>query len=69
MALLVAILEKAGPELNYGTFTTAGNNLGEIMLPGSPDPYHFGPLPSADGAPVLYVFVWDEAAKKAVLKS
>jgi ABC-type branched-subunit amino acid transport system substrate-binding protein len=68
MALLVAILEKAGPDLNYGTFTTAGNNLGDVMLPGSPDPYHYGPPPHADGDPVLYLFAWDDATKTIKLQ-
>lgn len=63
LALLVAILEKAGPELNYGTFTTAANNLGDIMLPGSPDPYHFGPPPSADGDQKQYLFTWDPVSE------
>jgi hypothetical protein len=69
LALLMAILEKAGPDLNYGTFTTAGNNLGEIALPGFPDPMHYGPPPHADGDPVLYVYAWDETSKTMKLKS
>ena len=39
MALLTAILQKAGPTLNYGTFAAAGNSLGKIVLPGCPDPW------------------------------
>lgn len=63
MHLLSAILEAAGPELNYGTFQTAGNNLGEVVLPGSPDPWSFGAPPSADGDPPLYMFAWDPDAE------
>jgi len=66
VALLVAGLEKAGEELNYGTFTTAMNNLGDIMLPGYPDPWHFGPPPAADGDPHLYVYTWDQAKQEWV---
>jgi hypothetical protein len=38
MALLTAIPQKAGPDLNYATFETAGNSLGKIDLPTYPDP-------------------------------
>ena len=37
-----AILEKAGPDLNYGTFQQAGYSLGAIVLPICPDPWTFG---------------------------
>jgi hypothetical protein len=66
MALLTAILQKAGPTLNYGTFATAGNSLGDIVLPGSPDPWHFGAPPHADGDPKVYVFDWDPGTKQFV---
>lgn len=62
MALLTAILQKAGPDLNYGTFQAAGASLGEIDLPTYPDPWTFGPAPHSDGDPVLYVFTWDPAS-------
>ena len=39
--LLRLILEKAGPDLNYGTFMTAAYNLGPVMLPGYPDEWNF----------------------------
>lgn len=68
IGLLVAILEKAGAELNYGTFTTAGNNLGDVLLASSPDPWHFGPPPSADGDPQLYIFAWDSATQTIELE-
>ena len=59
MYLLEAILEAAGPELNYGSFTNAAYSLGEIELPFRPGMMHFGPPPHADGDPqaILYDFV------------
>jgi hypothetical protein len=66
MALLTTILQKAGRDLNYGTFATAGNSLGDVVLPGSPDPWHFGAVPHADGDPKVYVFGWDASAKQWV---
>ena len=66
MGLLTAILEKAGPDLNYGTFQQAGYSLGAITLPFSPDPWTFGPPPHSDGDPVVYVFGWDPSTKQFV---
>jgi len=63
VALLAAILEKAGPELNYGTFREAGDTLGTVNQPTFPDgTYTFGPPPSADGDPTAYVFVYQSAS-------
>lgn len=59
VALLTAILDGAGEDLNYGTFQTAGNELGEIELPGEPEPFFFGPPPSSDGDRHLYRYVFD----------
>lgn len=64
--LLRAILEAAGPELDYGTFQTAGNQLGEVELPGAPEPFTFGPPPSADGDPQLYAFEFDPSTDTLV---
>jgi ABC-type branched-subunit amino acid transport system substrate-binding protein len=64
VTLLAAILQKAGPDLNYGTFETAGNSLGRIDLAGYPDPWNFGSAPHSDGDPVLYVFNWNAASKQ-----
>ena len=61
MYLLEAILQKAGPTLNYGTFAAAGNSLGHIVLPGFPDPWDFGPPPNGDGNPALYIVKWNPA--------
>jgi hypothetical protein len=61
MALLTAILQKAGPTLNYGTFAAAGNSLGKIVLPTFPDPWTFGAPPDADGNPKVYPFQWNSS--------
>jgi len=59
VALFRAVVDGAGEDLNYGTLRQAGEQLGELRLPGKPDPYHFGPPPSADGDPVVQVFEWN----------
>lgn len=68
VALLEAILEAAGEDLNYGTFRQAGEGLGDIqLLPGGPT-YHFGPPPSTDGDGPIYVFGWDAAERRFLLR-
>lgn len=67
MALLVAGLEAAGPTLDNGTFTDAMNSLGEVMLPGWPDPLNFGPGDATDGNPPLYIFEWDADLERMVV--
>ncbi|MDG2027689.1 MAG: ABC transporter substrate-binding protein [Acidimicrobiales bacterium] len=64
VSLLVALLDAAGPELNYGTFQAAGDGLGSITLPGAPEPFFFGPPPSADGDVPLFVYEWNAAARE-----
>ncbi len=64
--LLEAILEAAGPELNYGTFATAGNSLGEIELPFMRGAQTFGPPPSSDGNPASVAYVFDSATSTFV---
>ncbi len=59
MALLTAILQKAGPTLNYGTFAAAGNSLGKIVLPTFPDAWDFGAPPNADGNPKIFISQWN----------
>ena len=67
MALLTAILQKAGPTLNYGTFAAAGNSLGKIVLPSFPDAWNFGAPPNADGNPKVYLFKCDPATSTFVI--
>ncbi len=59
ITLLTALLEAAGPDLNYGSFQAAGYGLGEIELPGYPDPWSYGPPPASDGDPRTYLYAWD----------
>lgn len=47
--LLVALLEKAGSNLDYGTLQHAGDTLGELYLAGDAAPYTYGPGTAADG--------------------
>jgi ABC-type branched-subunit amino acid transport system substrate-binding protein len=69
LALFVAIAERAGENLNYGTFQAAGDSLGEMHMPGYPDPFTYGPPPSADGDPPMYVWAWDAAAGEYTLQT
>ena len=67
MALLRAVLEAAGDELNYGTLQAAGEGLGEVAIPGDPTPRNYGPVPGTDGDPTPYLFTWDPTAEEYVL--
>ncbi len=64
MVLLEAILQKAGPTLNYGTFAAAGNSLGKIVLPTFPDAWNFGAPPNADGNPKIFIAQWDPTSSQ-----
>jgi len=61
VGLATEIIDAAGPELNRGTFTTAGYNLGAVDLAGGPDPYVFD-KDHPNGSPKLYTYKWDAAA-------
>ncbi len=65
--LLMALLEKAGPNLDYGTFQHAGETLGEVYLFGDPNPYFYGPGSSVDGDPTLSLYEWDPATNRWVI--
>ncbi len=60
--LLAAIVDAAGPDLNFGTFRDAGYGLSGVQIPGIPEPLDFGPPPSADGDIPLIFFEFDAAA-------
>ncbi len=66
VALLTAILEAAGKDLNYATFRQAGETLGEVDIPGDPSPRTYGPPPATDGSPKAYLSQWDPATKTFV---
>jgi hypothetical protein len=63
------MLEGAGRNLNYGTFEQAGEHLGTFTVPGSPAPFHYGPPPSTDGDPSVYVYRWSAPKRTFVLDS
>lgn len=69
VALLKAILTKAGKDLNYATFQNAGYTLGTFDLPGDPNPRHFGPPPATDGNPTVFLSTWDPAKKVFVAET
>jgi hypothetical protein len=64
IALLGAILEKAGEDLDYATFDKAGTTLGEVKLPGSPDPFDYGSGLARGGQAPVSLFKWDPAKKE-----
>ena len=68
VTLLEAILKKAGPTLNYGTFQAAGDSLTKIDLPGAPDPYSFGAAPNGDGNPHIYPFAWNASDQQYAIE-
>jgi len=59
VALLRALLEAAGEDLNYGTLAAGVADGLEVQLPGEPDPLTYGPPPSADGDRPAYLYDWD----------
>ena len=69
VALLKAILLKAGKDLNYATFRAAGYGLGQVTLPGDPAARTYGPPPATDGSPAAHLATWDEAKKAFVPES
>jgi hypothetical protein len=68
VTLLRAIADAAGEDLNYGTFQQAGHDLGELTLPGFPDPFRYGPPPATDGDPPAYLFDWDPSGEDFVVR-
>jgi hypothetical protein len=67
MALLQALLEAAGEDLNYGTLAAGAEGL-EVELPIQPDPLTYGSGEAADGDPTAYIYEWDPDAIDFVLK-
>jgi len=61
VGLLTALLDATGPELNWGTFTSAGWNIGDVELATAPDPYVFD-KDHPNGSPILYTYNWDPAS-------
>ena len=67
VVLMQALLQRAGRSLNYGTLTTAINGL-KVNVPGDPTPRAYDPS-ALDGNAQAYLFTWDAADKKFVLKT
>jgi len=63
--LIRGILERAGENLNYGTFAAAIDGL-QVAIPGDPSERTYGASPS-DGTPAAYIFRWDESLQNIVL--
>ncbi len=57
--LLQAILEAAGPELDYASFEQAGRSLEGLQLPGTDEPLDYGPYPANDGNPPMVLQTFD----------
>ena len=57
-----AARHEAGKDLNYATLRAAGDGL-EVQMPAWKDPMTYGPPPSADGDPTIYLYDWVPATK------
>lgn len=68
VALLEAILTKAGKNLDNESFLTAGESLGAFRSPGIPQPLHYGPS-SHDGNGPVFVSTYDPATRQLVTES
>ena len=66
VVLTKALLEAAGPDLNYGTLEAAIDGL-EVTIPGDPEPRTYGPAPASDGDPTAYLFEFDTDAQDYTL--
>lgn len=65
LALFRAIAERAGKNLDYASFQTAGQNLGTLHVPGYVDDATYGPK-TPHGALPYRVSVFDPAAQRFV---
>lgn len=67
VALLRALVDAAGEDLNYGSLAAAADGL-EVDLPDQPEPATYGPPPAADGDLPAYLYDWDAAEVDFVLR-
>jgi ABC-type branched-subunit amino acid transport system substrate-binding protein len=68
VALLKAILTKAGQNLDNESFLTGGESLGAFRSPGIPQPLHYGPS-SHDGDGPVFLSTYDSATRELVTQS
>jgi hypothetical protein len=68
LRLFTAIATKAGTDLNYGTFRWAGDNLGELKMPGYPTPFFYGAPPHADGDSPVFIYDFDPTVGDLVIR-
>ncbi|MET0825915.1 MAG: hypothetical protein ABWZ89_05315, partial [Acidimicrobiales bacterium] len=68
VALLRALIEAAGDDVNYGSLVAGADGL-LVDIPTQPDPLTYGPPPAADGDPPAYLFDWDPAEGDFVLRA
>lgn len=67
LRLFQAIADAAGPDLDYGSFLAAGEQL-TVHLPGAEADYEFGPYASRDGDLPMFVWDWDTAEEDFVVR-
>jgi hypothetical protein len=67
MALVQALLEAAGEDLNYGSLVAGAEGL-EVDVPIQPEPMVFGSGDAADGDPTAYVADWDPGEVDFVIR-
>ncbi|WP_436776385.1 ABC transporter substrate-binding protein [Yinghuangia sp. YIM S09857] len=65
LALFTALADKAGPQLNYGTFQQAGFELGRLHIPGLRDDATYGPQ-TTNGAIPIRPLTYDPVARRYV---
>jgi hypothetical protein len=68
VAILRALLEAAGEDLNYGSLAASLDAGVEVQVPGDPEPVTYGAPPAADGDRPAYVFDWDPDEVDFVLR-
>jgi hypothetical protein len=67
VALLKALLEAAGEELNDGSLAAGAEGL-EVDLPNQPEPVTYGSPPAADGDPPMFLYDWDRDVADFVIR-
>jgi hypothetical protein len=66
VALMRAVLEAAGSNLNYGTVGASIDGL-KVKIPGDPTERTYGPPPASDGNPSAYLYTFDTSVNDFVL--